>query len=107
MSNNRRNTNRIQANLPIEIYVDSQITVQGTVKDISTQSAFIAMKSSIFMQVNDELKFSMKLSLNGNEERIGGVAKISRISPGEGIAIYFTRMEPAAMALLKRLVTGT
>ena len=103
MSDNRRQNNRVGANLPIEIYVDSQVTIQGRVKDLSSKSAFIQMKSSVYMQLNDELNFLIKLS-QGAENDVGGVGRISRIAPGEGIAIYFTQMDEAGTSRLQQLI---
>ncbi len=104
MLNNRREDTRVAVNLPVEICIGSQVTIQGQLKDISSKSAFILIKSSVFMQLNDEFNFLIKCSAQESEDTVGGVARISRIAAGEGIAIYFTKMERSASARLKQLV---
>ena len=101
---NRRQDNRRTSNLPVDICIGSQVTIAGQLKDISLKSAFIQMKSSVYMQINDELNFLIKCSFGENEESVSGVARISRILAGEGIAIYFTRMDDAAASRLQKLI---
>ena len=101
---NRRRDNRRISNLPVEICIGSQVTIAGRLKDISLKSAFIQMKSSAYMQVNDELNFLIKCSCDDSEDSVGGVARISRILTGEGIAIYFTRIDDASMSRLQALI---
>ena len=104
MLNNRRENNRVAASLPVEICIGSQVTIQGQLKDISSKSAFIRMKSSVFMQLNDELHFLIRCSTEESQEAFGGVARISRIAIGEGIAIYFTKMDESSSSRLKQLI---
>ena len=101
---NRRRDNRRISNLPVEICIGSQVTIAGQLKDISLKSAFIQMKSSVYMQINDELNFLIKWSAGDNENSVGGVARISRILAGEGIAIYFTQIDDASMSRLQELI---
>jgi len=94
MQENRRQHNRIASNWPVEISIGSQVVIQGRLKDLSVKSAFVRMKSSVYMKINDELGFTIKCSPedNGSEGTVSGEARISRIAPGEGIAIYFTKL---------------
>ena len=104
MQNNRRQDNRIAANLPVEICLGSQVTIHGQLQDISSKSAFIRMKSSAFMQMNDELNFLIRCSAGESQDAVVGVARISRIAVGEGIAIYFTQMDQTSSSRLKQLI---
>ena len=104
MLNNRRENNRIAASRPVEIGIGSQVTIQGQLKDLSAKSAFIRMKSSVFMQLHDELNFLIKSSSGAEDDSFGGVARISRIAAGEGIAIYFTKMDPSDASRLQQLI---
>ena len=104
-SNNKRQTPRFAFNFPIQLSFGSQITLTGQLKDLSLKSAFVKIKSSIYMQPNDELSFTIQRSLNSVEEFIHGLARISRIAKGEGIAIYFTKMDDNSTTRLKELLT--
>ena len=104
MQNNRRQNNRIASSLPIEIQIDKQITIEGKLKDISHRSAFVTMKNSVYMQVNDEFKFFIKTALQNPEDTVSGTARISRIAKGEGIAIFFTDMDEKSSASLQQLL---
>ena len=102
--NNQRQTQRVPAGLPIQISYGSQITIQGTLKDLSLKSAFIVIKNSIYMQMNDEISFAILRAPQSTEIIVQGMARISRISPGEGIAIYFTKMDDTSTNALKEIV---
>jgi hypothetical protein len=104
MYDNRRQNNRVNANLPVEICIGSQVTIQGFLRDLSLKSAFISMKGNIYLQVNDELNFLIKCAADDLEKCVGGVARISRIAAGEGIAIYFTKLDENASAKLQQLI---
>ncbi|MFT7538377.1 MAG: hypothetical protein ACI9F2_000520, partial [Lysobacterales bacterium] len=96
--------NRLSVNFPIDLKVDSQITLEGKMKDISSKSAFIQMKSSIAMQINDQFDFQFNCTIDNEIEKISGTICISRIVKGEGIAVYFTKMDEESSARLKQLV---
>lgn len=98
--NNRRQSNRIKSSLPIDLQIDQQITITGQLKDISERSAFIVMKSSVYMQVNDEFKFQ----INNMDQVVTGTARISRIAPGEGIVVFFTHMDQSKSSSLSELL---
>jgi hypothetical protein len=103
MQDNRRQHNRITVNFPIDLKIDSQITIEGKVKDISPKSAFIEIKNSVAMQVNDEFDFHAKYTQDMNEKNLQGTMCISRIAPGQGIAVYFTEMDEQSSSRLNEL----
>ena len=105
-NNNQRLTPRVSLNLPIQISYGSQISVRGMLKDLSLKSAFIIIKNSIYMQLNDEINFSILRSSSSDEAVVQGTACISRIVGGEGIAIYFTKLDETSEARLKELVAA-
>ena len=102
--NNQRQSQRVTLSLPIQISYGSQITVQGHIKDLSLKSAFIVIKNSVFMQLNDEVGFSILRSASSAEIIAQGTACISRLVAGEGIAIYFMKMDEASTNRIKELV---
>ncbi len=102
--NNNRSTERFPASLSINLMFGTQITLKGQIRDLSLKSAFILVRSSISMDVNDGLSFSIE-NPNNAEASIQGSATISRVSIGEGIAIYFTKMDEESTNHLQ-LLTG-
>ena len=104
MINNQRNIQRLSLSFPIDLIFGTQITLHGQIKDLSLKSAFIIVKSSIHMDTNDELKFSITGLPDDPDGVIEGSATISRVAPGEGIAIYFTKMDERSTKNLQRIV---
>ncbi len=104
-SQEQRNEARVAVNLPMTISVGSQLTVQARLKDISLKSAFVTIKHSVFLEPNDQIGFAIQCS-NEDGDVIEGVARISRIVPGEGFAIYFIDINSAATSRLKKLLNG-
>ena len=104
MLNNHRTTQRFNFNLPVQLSFGSQITLQGQVKDLSLKSAFINVKGSVHMALNDELTFHIGNPADNGENRIQGSGRISRLAAGEGIAIYFTEMDQASSNRLQQLI---
>lgn len=102
--NEQRQESRVGVELPVQISVGSQFTLHGTLKDLSPKSAFITMKSSVYLQNNDEVGFSIRLAPDDDTKVIEGLARISRIAVGEGMAIYFTKMDDASTGRLRDLV---
>ena len=94
---------RVELDLPAQISVGSQLVLQGRLKDISLKSAFIVMKSSVYLKVNDEVGFAFQRAPGDASNFIEGMACISRIAVGEGMAIYFTKMNDASTGRLKGL----
>ena len=101
---NQRQSQRVALSLPVQIKIDSQITLQGQLKDLSSKSAFIKIKGSTYMQTNDEVGFAIQRSLENAEEHVQGLARIVRIEAGEGITIYFTKMDETSTNRLKDLM---
>ena len=104
MANNQRITQRFNLSLPIQLIFGSQITLAGQIKDLSLKSAFITVKSSIHMATNDELEFAIPNLPADPKAVIQGSARISRVAAGEGIAIYFTKMDEKSTNLLQQLI---
>ncbi len=105
MSNNSRCSPRFGFNMPVHLSFGSQITLQGQVKDLSLKSAFVNVKSSVHMDVNDELTFNIGRLTDEAHNRIQGQARISRVAKGEGIAIYFTQLDEPSSTCLQRMIS--
>ncbi len=103
-NNNQREAQRFALNLSIEISLGPQITLKGQLKDLSFKSAFIKIKHSIYLQINDELDFTIYCSATNAKEVVQGSARVSRIAVGEGIAIYFMKMDDGSISRLKKLL---
>ncbi|MEI8012590.1 MAG: PilZ domain-containing protein [Candidatus Omnitrophota bacterium] len=95
---------RVGADLPAMISVGTQLTIQGKLKDISLKSAFITMKSTVYLKLNDEVGFSIQCLPDQAAPVIQGLARISRIAIGEGMAIYFTDVDAASTRRLSNLL---
>ena len=104
MSQERRQYQRINTNLPIELKVDAQITVQGQIKNLTEKGAFIQVKSGVHIQVHDEFEFGIKVSRDAEKASVTGKACVSRIDPGQGMAIYFVGLSEAAQKELQVLL---
>ena len=91
MQNNRRQNQRVPINYPINLKIDTQVTVQGRLKDITEKSAFVLMSHSVYLKVNDEVEFIIKAVSENTEKDVSGIARVSRVAVGEGIVIYFTK----------------
>ena len=95
---------RVNTELPATISVGTQLTVKGYLKDISLSSAFIRIKNSIFLNINDEVGITIQCSQDDASIAIQGQARISRMVPGEGFAIYFTKIDDASLKQIKKLL---
>ena len=103
-NNNQRDTQRLSLSIPIDLIFGTQITLRGQIKDISLKGAFINIKGGVHMALHDKLEFIIKDIPGSADACIQGTARISRVTPGEGIAIYFTRMDETSTGHLQRLV---
>jgi len=103
-SSDQRSQPRASVELPATITVGTQITVKGQLKDLSLNSAFVRIKSSIYLQVNDEIGITIEFSTNDTSTLIQGTARISRILPGEGFAVYFTKIDDESLKSIKKLL---
>jgi len=107
--NDQRGQQRVNVEFPVTISVGSQLTVKGQVKDISLSSAFIKIKNNIYLNVNDEVGIVIQTSPEDASVQVQGLACISRIVPGEGFAVYFTKLDDASLKCIKKILqkTGT
>jgi hypothetical protein len=103
-SNDQRGQPRINVELSATISVGSQLTVKGQLKDISLSSAFIKIKNNIYLNINDEIGIAIQCSSNDASVMIQGQARISRIVPGEGFAVYFTKIDENSLKCIKNLL---
>ena len=103
-SNDHRSQPRANVELPATITVGTQITVKGQLKDLSLNSAFVRMKNIIYLNVNDEIGISIDCSTNDTTVQISGTACISRVIPGEGFAVYFTKIDDESMKCIKKIL---
>ncbi len=95
---------RVSSELPVTISIGTQFSLQGFLKDLSQKSAFIRIRHSVFIQTNDDVGFTIQSSATDPDEVIQGTARVSRIVPGEGFAIYFLKLDDASMTRLRKLV---
>ena len=95
---------RVNVDFPATISVGSQLTVKGQLKDISLNSAFITIKNSIYLNVNDEIGIAVQSSPDDATVQIQGLARISRIVPGEGLAVYFTKIDDDSLKFIKKIL---
>jgi len=101
---NQRHSPRITLSIPIQLIFGSQINLQGQIRDLSLKSAFVLVRSSIHMASNDELDFIIDGHADNPMGVIHGSARISRVVPGEGIAIFFIKIDEPSLSRLSRLV---
>ncbi len=103
-SNDLRSQPRISVELPVTISIGSQLTVKGQLKDISSNSAFVKIKNNVYLSVNDEVGVSIQSPDDEDKVLVKGSACISRIVPGEGFALYFTKIDEASSKAIKKLL---
>jgi len=107
-SSDQRGLPRVNVELPVTVSVGSQLTVKGYLKDLSLSSAFIRIKNNIFLSINDEIGITIQYpSTNDEEIEIKGMARISRMVPGEGFAVYFTKIDDESQKYIKKLLPKT
>src|ERR1700691_5641652 len=92
-SSDQRGQARVSVEFPATISVGSQLSIKGQLKDISLNSAFVKIKNSIYLNINDEIGIAIQCSSDDAGVMIQGMARISRIVPGEGFAVYFTELD--------------
>ena len=102
--NDQRGQPRVNVEFPATIRVGSQLSVKGQLKDISLTSAFVRIKNNIYLNVNDEIGITIQLLSNDVAVEIQGSARISRMVPGEGFAVYFTKMDEESLKHIKKLI---
>ena len=101
---NQRQSQRVPISLSVKISFGSQVTLTGRIRDLSLKSAFIIVKSGVHMQLNDEISFVIEHPSENSQKGVEGLARISRVAAGEGIAVYFIKMDEASSNLLRQWV---
>jgi hypothetical protein len=100
----QRSQPRVTVEFPVTVSVGSQITVKGMLKDLSLSSAFIRIKNNIYVSINDEIGIVIQLTSSEETDLIQGTARISRMVPGEGFAVYFTKIDDDSMKNIKKIL---
>lgn len=103
-TNNQRQNQRVLVSLAAKISFGSQVTLTGRIKDLSLKSAFILIKGGVHMQLNDEITFVIEPPEGPQQMSVSGMARISRVSAGEGIAIYFVKMDEESTGQLRKIL---
>jgi len=103
-SNDQRGQPRVIVEFPATISVGSQLTVKGKLKDLSLNSAFVSIKNNIYLSINDEVGIAIQCSATDSSVQIEAMARISRMVPGEGFAVYFTKMDENSLKQIKKLL---
>lgn len=103
IGSDQRGQPRANVDFPVTIRIGTQISVKAQLKDISLNSAFIKMKNNIYMASNDEINLTIQCS-NDETDIIEGTARISRMVPGEGFAVYFTKLDDNSTKCLKKIL---
>lgn len=103
-SNDQRSQPRVSVEFPATITVGTQISVKGHLKDLSLNSAFVKIKNVIYLNVNDEIGITIQCSANDASVQIQGTARISRMVPGEGFAVYFTKIDEESLKCIKKIL---
>ena len=103
-TNDQRGQPRVSVEFAVTVSVGSQLTVKGQLKDLSLNSAFIRIKNSIFLNINDEIGITIQCSQDDDAQTIQGMARISRMVPGEGFVVYFTKIDDNSLKLIKKIL---
>ena len=102
-SKEQRWESRVNSQLPVQISIGIQLTLQGHLQDLSLKGALVKIKNSVCIDINDEIGFVIG-NPKSAEGSIQGQARVSRILPGEGFAIYFTKLEEDSLNHLKKFL---
>jgi len=103
-NNDQRGQPRVNVEFPATISVGTQLTVKGHLKDLSLNSAFVRIKNAIYLNINDEIGITIQCSSDDASVQIQGQARISRIVPGEGFVVYFTKIDDDSLKNIKKLL---
>jgi hypothetical protein len=103
-NNDQRGQPRVNVEFPATISVGSQLTVKGQLKDLSMNSAFVRIKNNLYLNINDEIGITIQCSSNDASVQIQGMARISRMVPGEGFVVYFTKIDDDSLKYIKKLL---
>ncbi len=102
-NSDQRGQPRVNVEFPATVSVGSQLSVKAQIKDLSLNSAFVRIKNNLYLSVNDEIGISIQCAVNDTEV-IQGLARISRMVPGEGFVIYFTSIDENSLKLIKKIL---
>ncbi|MDE2009700.1 MAG: PilZ domain-containing protein [Candidatus Omnitrophica bacterium] len=103
-NNEQRSQPRVTLELPVTVSIGSQLSVKGQLKDLAVNSAFIKIKNSIYLNVNDEIGLAISDLPDDPDAQIQVTARISRIVPGEGFAVYFTGVDEESLKYIKKFL---
>ncbi len=100
----KRKEQRVAVTAKIKISIGTQLTVEGQIKDITLNSAFITMRNNIYLNSNDTISYEFEVTLDGKLCIFKGNAYVTRIVKGEGFVISFLKMDEASLNNLKKLL---
>jgi len=103
-NSDQRGQPRLVVEFPATISVGTQLTVKGQLKDLSLNSAFVKIKNNIYLNINDEIGITIQCSTEDASVLIQGMARISRMVPGEGFVVYFTKIDENSLKQIKKLL---
>ncbi|MDE2028845.1 MAG: PilZ domain-containing protein [Candidatus Omnitrophica bacterium] len=103
-NNEQRSQPRVNLEIPATISIGSQLSVKGQLKDLALNSAFIKIKNILYLNVNDEIGITIEGYAEDPNAKIAATARISRIVPGEGFAVYFTQVDEESLKCIKKLL---
>jgi len=61
-------------------------------------------KGSLYLRTNEEISLTIQFGPDPVQNLIEGMACISRIMEGEGLAVYFTKMDDVSTSRLRNLL---
>ena len=100
----QRGQPRVSVEFPATVSVGIQLTVKGQLKDLSLNSAFIRIKNNLYLNINDEVGIAIQCSPDDPSILIQGLARISRMVPGEGFVVYFTQIDENSIKQIKKII---
>jgi hypothetical protein len=103
-NNEQRSQPRLSVEFPATVSVGTQLTVKGQLKDLSLNSAFIRIKNNLYLNINDEVGITIQCSSDDASVQIHGLARISRMVPGEGFVVYFTKIDENSLKNIKKIL---
>jgi PilZ domain len=103
-NNDQRGQPRVNVEFPATVSVGTQLTVKGQLKDLSMNSAFIRIKNNLYLNINDEVGITIQCSSDDAGVQIQGLARISRMVPGEGFVVYFTKIDDNSLKNIKKVL---
>lgn len=90
--NDKRKEQRVPVVAKIKISIGTQFTVEGQIKDLTVNSAFILMRNNIYLNTNDDVLYEFQVA----DYVVKGKANVTRIVKGEGFVICFMNLDPVS-----------